>query len=95
MNARLKTYQPMRTNSFIRSIIEEYRPTNDVFSNRSAVVDRVQRVVYSRLTPMDRNILLLYSEDASLAKTANRFNVSKTTMHAELRRIKNIIKNAL
>ena len=75
--------------------MEDYRPKEGIFSDRNSVAERVKRVVQQRLSPIDRNIILLYCEDASVSKTAKRFNVSKSTMLNELHRIKRIIKSAL
>lgn len=82
------------TAEFLRQLTEEYKPSDDPFAKRTELGDRL-KVAVQRLSPLDRNIFLLYCEDMSMAKTAKRFGVSKGTMVNELRRIKNKIKASL
>lgn len=72
-------------------IEEEY--VNDIFVDD----DRMYRLkeIIQDLDDLDRAILIVYAEEQSMAKTGKIFSVSPATIHTNIRRIRNIIKEKL
>ncbi len=59
--------------------------------------DRMYRLkeIIEGLDDLDRALLIIYADEESMAKTGKKFNVSAATIHSNIKRIRNIIKNKL
>ena len=73
----------------------EYSFSFDVFTQDDDRMQRLKRVIVSKLEQADVNILLLYAEVGSVRKTAEMLGVSKNTFVKNLRRIQKTIKNEM
>lgn len=59
--------------------------------------DRMYRLkeIIENLDDLDRALLIVYADEGSMAKTGKKFNVSSATIHSNIKRIRNIIKEKL
>ena len=51
--------------------------------------------IINELDDLDRAILIMYADEGSMAKAGKKFNVSAATIYANIKRIRNIIKEKL
>ena len=51
--------------------------------------------IIENLDDLDRAILIVYSDEGSMAKAGKKFNVSAATIYSNIKRIRNIIKERL
>lgn len=51
--------------------------------------------IIENLDDLDRAILILYADEGSMAKVGKKFSVSAATVYANIKRIRNIIKEKL
>lgn len=74
-----------------QKIAEEY--SSDIFIDD----DRMHRIkeIISNLDDLDQALLIIYAEKGSMAKTGKIFNVSAATIHSNIKRIRQIIKDKL
>ncbi len=79
----------------IYDVEREYAPIDDVLSEDDITVQRVKKIVYTRLNETDRRIILAYAEIGNVRDTARLFRVSPTTIWLRIQEIKNKIKNYL
>ena len=49
----------------------------------------------AQLDDLDRALLIIYSDEMSMAKTGKKFNVSPATVHQRIKKIRQIIKDKL
>lgn len=73
----------------------EYSFTFDVFTGDDDRMQRLKRVIVSKLGQSDQNILLLYAEVGSVRKTAEMLGVSKNTFVKNLNRIRKTIQDEM
>ena len=75
----------------LSKIEEEYQkdPVNDD--------DRMYKLkeIIEELDDLDRALLIVYADEGSMAKAGKKFNVSSATIHSNIKRIRNIIKEKL
>ena len=55
----------------------------------------LKRIISDELDDLDRALIIVYTEEESMAKTARVFGVSPATICSHIHRIRNIIKNKL
>lgn len=94
MSMRSPTYPTMTASDLFQFIRGEYAPRNDIFDRDSERVAKVKRII-AALSPQDQTVILLYCEDRSLQKVADRFNVSKAYIHKTIKRIRKQIISKL
>ena len=51
--------------------------------------------IINELDDLDRAILIIYSDEGSMAKAGKKLNVSAATIYSYIKRIRNIIKEKL
>ena len=51
--------------------------------------------IINELDDLDRAILIIYADEGSMAKAGKKLNVSAATIYANVKRIRNIIKERL
>ena len=51
--------------------------------------------IIDELDDLDRAILIIYADEGSMAKAGKKLNVSAATIYANVKRIRNIIKEKL
>ena len=51
--------------------------------------------IINELDDLDKAILIVYSDEGSMAKTGKKFNVSSATIYYNIKRIREIIKEKL
>ena len=75
----------------LQKIEEEY--VDDIFVDD----DRMYKIkqIIEDLDDLDKAILIVYADEGSMAKTGKKFNVSAATIHSNIKRIRNIIKEKL
>lgn len=81
-------------NSIVRdfkSIKEDYRYDADIFCNDGERVSKIKEIINTRLSLVDKTIILLYVDCQSYRKLGKRFGLSHMTMRRDVLRIKRII----
>lgn len=74
-----------------QKIAEEY--ASDIFIDTDELY-RIKEII-SNLDDLDQALLIIYAEEESMAKTGKIFNVSAATIHSNIKRIRQIIKDKL
>lgn len=74
-----------------RTIKEEYAYDADILSKDDERVARVKQIIDTRLSVVDKTIILLYADCQSFRKLGKKLGVSHMTIRREIIRIKNII----
>lgn len=75
-----------------KTIEKDYRFRQDIFTKDSLRVRRIKYIISCRLSPADRIMILMYSDCQSLRQLAKRMGLSHKTLHNEIKRIRQIIK---
>ena len=75
----------------LKKIEEEY--ISDIFVDD----DRMYKIkqIIDELDDLDKALLIVYSDEQSMAKAGKKFNVSAATIYTNIKRIRNIIKEKL
>ena len=84
----------MKTNDIIRDyrdIKEDYRFNPDIMSQEDERVARIKEIINTRLSLVDKTLILLYTDCQSYRKLGKRLGLSHMTCRKEIIRIKNII----
>ena len=74
-----------------RTIKEEYAYDPDILFKDDERVARVKQIIDTRLSVVDKTIILLYADCQSYRKLGKKLGVSHMTIRREIIRIKNII----
>lgn len=74
-----------------QKIAEEY--SSDIFIDDERMY-RIKEII-NNLDDLDQALLIIYAEKGSMAKTGKIFNVSPATIHSNIKRIRQIIKEKL
>lgn len=83
------TFQKQHTS--LQKIEEEYEGD---FLKDDDQMFKLKEII-KNLDDLDRAILIVYSDEGSMAKAARKFNVSAATIYTNIKRIRNIIKEKL
>lgn len=86
----------METKEIIRDykdIKEDYRFIPDIMSQDSERVASVKKIINTKLSIVDKTLILLYVDCLSYRKLGRRLGLSHMTIRKEIIRIKNIIMN--
>lgn len=75
----------------LKKIEEEY--VNDIFVDDDKMY-KIKEIIED-LDDLDKAILIVYADEGSMAKAGKKFNVSSATIHSNIKRIRNIIKEKL
>lgn len=86
----------MKTKDIIRDFREikkdyEFKP--DIMSEDEERVARLKEIINTRLSLVDKTLILLYTDCQSYRKLGKRLGLSHMTCRKEIIRIKNIILN--
>lgn len=76
-----------------RKISPEYAYDPDIMAGDEARVARVKEIIDTRLSSVDKTILLLYVDCQSFRKLGARLGISHMTCRKEVLRIRDIILN--
>lgn len=74
-----------------REIKEDYAWHPDIFSKDNEKVSKVKEIINTRLSVVDKTIIILYADCQSYRKLGKRLGVSHMTIRREVQRIKKII----
>lgn len=74
--------------SWIYSIEDIYKPSDDIFCEDSEETDKLKYLIYNKLDETERRIILAYAEIGNLRETAQLFKVSITTIHKKIKNIR-------
>ena len=83
------TFQKQHTS--LSKIIDEYN--SDIFVDDDKMYELKQ--IINELDDLDKALLIVYSDEQSMAKAGKKFNVSAATIYTNIKRIRNIIKEKL
>ena len=75
----------------LKKIQEEY--ADDIFVDDDDMYKLKQ--IINELDDLDKALLIIYSEEGSMAKAGKIFNVSAGTIYTNIKRIRQIIKDKL
>lgn len=75
----------------LKKIEEEY--VSDIFVDD----DRMYKIkqIIDELDDLDKALLIVYSDEGSMKKAGDKFNVSAATIYTNIKRIRQIIKDKL
>lgn len=91
----LNTDTTEKARSIFRLAKPEYTFTLDIFTQDDERMQRIKRIIATKLTEPDKNVLILYSEVGSRVRTAQMLGVSKNTFVKTLKRIRKTIIDEL
>lgn len=74
-----------------RQIKQEYAYNPDIMSTDDPRVARLKEIIDTKLSQVDKTIILLYCDCQSYRKLGKRMNLSHMTCRREILRIKKII----
>ena len=74
-----------------REIKEDYSWHPDIFTKDDERVSKVKEIINTRLSVVDKTIIILYADCQSYRKLGKRLGVSHMTIRREVQRIKKII----
>lgn len=74
-----------------RLIKEEYAYNPDIMCKEDERVARLKKIIDTKLSVVDKTIILLYADLQSLRKLGQVMGVSHATIRTEVQRIKDII----
>ena len=75
----------------LKTIEEEY--ADDIFVDDDQMFKLKQ--IIDELDDLDKAILIIYADEGSMAKAGKKLNVSAATIYANIKRIRDIIKERL
>ena len=74
-----------------RAIKQDYAYDSDIMSKDDERVAKIKKIIDTKLSLVDKTIILLYADCQSYRKLAKKMNLSHMTLRREVIRIKNII----
>ena len=74
-----------------REIKEDYAWHPDIFTKDDERISKVKEIINTRLSVVDKTIIILYADCQSYRKLGERLGVSHMTIRREVQRIKKII----
>lgn len=74
-----------------RAIKQDYAYDSDIMSKDDERVAKIKMIIDTKLSLVDKTIILLYADCQSYRKLAKKMNLSHMTLRREVIRIKNII----
>lgn len=77
----------------IDSLLDDYKPSNDIFSEDDERVAKLKRIIYNSLDEVDRRIIILYAELGSLRKLGKELGISTSSAWIRINAIKKKILN--
>lgn len=83
------TFQKQHTS--LQKIEEEYMGD---FLKDDDKMYRLKEII-DELDDLDKALLIVYADEGSMAKAGRKFNVSAATIHSNIKRIRQIIKDKL
>ena len=78
-----------------REIKEEYAWHPNIFTKDDERVGKVKEIINTKLSVIDKTIIILYADCQSYRKLGKRLGVSHMTIRREIQRIKKIILEEL
>lgn len=84
----------MKTNEVVaefRRIKEDYSYNPDIMNDEELKVSKIKKIIDTKLSLVDKTIILLYVDCMSYRKLGARLGVSHTTIRKDVQRIKKII----
>lgn len=75
----------------LQKIIDEY--DSNIFIDDERMY-KIKQII-NELDDLDRSLLIIYADEGSMAKAGSKLNVSAATIYANIKRIRNIIKEKL
>lgn len=84
----------MKTNEIVREyrdIKEDYVPHLDIMSQEGEKITRLKEIISTKLSVVDKTLILLYVDCMSYRKLGKRLGLSHMTCRKEIIRIKSII----
>ena len=73
-----------------RAIKQDYAYDSDIMSKDDERVAKIKKIIDTKLSLVDKTIILLYADCQSYRKLAKKMNLSHMTLRREVIRIKNI-----
>ena len=84
----------MKVNEIIRDfkeIKEDYKFSDDIMCNEDERIHRIKEIINTKLSIVDKTLILLYTDCQSYRKLGQRLGLSHMTCRKEIMRIKAII----
>lgn len=77
----------------IYEVEEKYKPSDDIFDDTDPKVQKIKKIIYTKLDETERRIILSYAEIGNTRDTAKLFKVSHTTIYLKIKEIQNKVKD--
>ena len=74
-----------------RQIKEDYKFNSDIMCTDDPRVSRIKEIIDTKLSQVDKTIILMYADCQSYRKLGRKMNLSHMTVRREVIRIKKII----
>ena len=74
-----------------RDIRQDYTWEADIFTTEDEKVNKLKYIINRKLNPIDKTIILMYTEYQSYRKLGKKMGLSHMTIRKEVLRIKRII----
>lgn len=74
-----------------KEIKDDYKWDDSIFNEDDERVSMVKEIINTKLSVVDKTIILLYVDSQSLRKLGKRFGVSHMSIRKEIQRIRRII----
>lgn len=71
-----------------KKVFEDYQPNDDIFNDDDEKIDRLKRVIFDKLSEVDRRVIILYAELQSQRAVAKKLGVSASTVNILINRIR-------
>ena len=76
-----------------KDLAPDYKWDPSIFNAEPERVARIKEIIDTKLSQVDRIIILMYTDCQSFRKLGRRFGLSHSTVRKEVERIKGIIRN--
>lgn len=77
----------------IYEVLEKYKPSDDIFDDTDPKIQKIKKIIYTKLDETERRIILSYAEIENVRDTARLFKVSPTTIWLKIKDIRNKVKD--
>ena len=79
----------------IYAILEKYKPNEDLFSDEDEYMTKLKKVIYEDLDTVDRYVILMYAECASLRALGKEIGISASAASQKINQIRRKIYDKL
>lgn len=79
----------------IKEILEDYKPSDDIFNDEDELINNLKHIIYLKLNEVDKRIILMYAELKSLRKLSMELGISVSSTWIKINEIRDKIYKEL